>query len=111
MQGALKLIDDFNQIAIQLNPLRAESVDSGFVWREMESAVTPDRRVDWQLLGNLKNWTSGYAATESKIGTLPTRLSASSFIFIIYGSVRFYRMCGWSNGELTRFIFSVIQHN
>lgn len=54
MQGALKLIDDFNQIAIQLNPLRAESVDSGFVWREMESAVTPDKRVDWQLLGNLR---------------------------------------------------------
>ena len=54
MQGALKLIDDFNQIAIQLNSLRAESVDSGFVWREMESAVTPDKRVDWQLLGNLR---------------------------------------------------------
>ena len=54
MQGALKLIDDFNQIAIQLNPFRAESVDSGFVWREMESAVTPDKRVDWQLLGNLR---------------------------------------------------------
>src|SRR4029434_7603600 len=54
MQGALRLIDDFNQIAIQLNPFRAESVDSGFVWREMESAVTPDKRVDWQLLGNLR---------------------------------------------------------
>ena len=54
MQGALKLIDDFSQIAIQLNPLRAESVDSGIVWREMESAVTPDKRVDWQLFGNLK---------------------------------------------------------
>jgi hypothetical protein len=54
MQGALKLIDDFNQIAIQLNPLRAASVDSGSIWREMESAVTPDKRVDWQLLGNLR---------------------------------------------------------
>jgi hypothetical protein len=54
MQGALRVIDHFNQIAIQLNPFRAESVDSGFVWREMESAVTPDKRVDWQLLGNLR---------------------------------------------------------
>lgn len=54
MQGALKLIEDFNQIAIQLNSLRAESVDSGLVWRDMESAVTPNKRVDWQLLGNLR---------------------------------------------------------
>jgi len=54
LQGALKLIDDFNQVAVQLKPLRAESVDSGVVWREMESAVTPDKRVDWQLLGNLR---------------------------------------------------------
>ena len=53
-QGALKVINDFNQIAIQLKALRAESVDSGLVWREMESAVTSDKRVDWQLLGNLR---------------------------------------------------------
>lgn len=54
MQGALEILEDFNQIASRLKSLRAESVDSGLVWREMGSAVTPDRRVDWQLLANLK---------------------------------------------------------
>lgn len=54
MQGALKILEDFNQIAIQLKSLRAESVDSGLVWREMGSAVTPHKRVDWQLLANLR---------------------------------------------------------
>jgi hypothetical protein len=53
-QGALRILEDFNQIAIQLKSLRAESVDSGLVWREMGSAVTPDKRVDWQLLANLR---------------------------------------------------------
>jgi len=54
MQGALEILEDFNQIAIRLKFLRAESVDSGLVWREMGSAVTPDKRVDWQLLANLR---------------------------------------------------------
>jgi hypothetical protein len=54
MQGALEILEDFNQIAIRLKSLRADSVDSGLVWREMGSAVTPDKRVDWQLLANLR---------------------------------------------------------
>ena len=54
MQGALEILEDFNQIAMRLKSLRADSVDSGLVWREMGSAVTPDKRVDWQLLANLR---------------------------------------------------------
>ena len=54
MQGALEILEDFNQIAIRLKSLRADSVNSGRLWREMGSAVTPDRRVDWQLLTNLR---------------------------------------------------------
>jgi N-6 DNA Methylase len=54
LEGALKIIADFNQTAIQLSSLRAQSIDSGLVWREMETAVTPDMRVDWRLLGNLR---------------------------------------------------------
>ena len=54
MQGALEILEDFNQIALRLKSLRADSVDSGLVWREMGSAVTPHKRVDWQLLANLR---------------------------------------------------------
>jgi len=50
----LEILEDFNQIAMRLKSLRADSVDSGLVWREMGSAVTPDKRVDWQLLANLR---------------------------------------------------------
>ena len=46
MQGALEILEDFNQIALRLKSLRADSVDSGLVWREMGSAVTPHKRVD-----------------------------------------------------------------
>ncbi len=55
LEGALEILDDFSQVAIQLKSLRAQSVDSGLVWREMGMAVTPDKRVDWQLLANLRD--------------------------------------------------------
>jgi len=54
LQGALEVLGDLNQIAIRMKPLRAESVDSGLVWKELGNAVTPDKRVDWQLLANLR---------------------------------------------------------
>ncbi len=53
-EGALQVLTDFNQIAGQLGALRAESVDSGLVWKELGGQVPPERRVDWQLLGNLR---------------------------------------------------------
>lgn len=55
MKGALKFLDDFSRIAVDLSSLRAEAVDSGLVWKEMGAAVTPDKRVDWQLLANLRD--------------------------------------------------------
>ncbi len=54
-EGALQSINDFTQIANGLRPLRAESLDSGLVWTEMGAAVASERRVDWQLLGNLRD--------------------------------------------------------
>jgi hypothetical protein len=54
LQGALQVLDDFNQIATRLNAIRAEAVDSGAVWRDLGSAVTPEKRVDWKLLENLR---------------------------------------------------------
>jgi methylase of polypeptide subunit release factors len=55
LQGALQAIEDFNQIASSLSTLRAESLDSGRVWAQMGAAVATERRVDWQLLANLRD--------------------------------------------------------
>jgi len=38
-----------------LSTLRAESLDSGRVWAQMGAAVATERRVDWQLLANLRD--------------------------------------------------------
>lgn len=54
LQGALEVLDDFRQIATRLSAIRAEAVDSGAVWRDLGSAVTPEKRVDWKLLENLR---------------------------------------------------------
>lgn len=54
LQGALEVLDDFNQIATRLNTVSAEAVDSGAVWRDLGDAVTPEKRVDWKLLNNLR---------------------------------------------------------
>jgi hypothetical protein len=55
LQGALSVFEDFNQAVESLSALGAESINSGGVWKEMGSAVTPDKRVDWQLLANLQD--------------------------------------------------------
>jgi len=52
--GALRAINDFRQVAAQLAPIRGEAVDSGAVWKEWGSHVTPESRVDWRLLKNLR---------------------------------------------------------
>jgi N-6 DNA Methylase len=67
LQGALSVFDDFNQAVESLSALGAESINSGSVWKEMGSAVTPDRRVDWQLLANLRDlndWLRDEGAVE-----------------------------------------------
>jgi len=53
-EGALQVLTDFTQIADMLGALRAESVDSGLVWERFGDEVAPERRVDWQLLDNLR---------------------------------------------------------
>ena len=49
------VIEDFNEIARCLNPLCAESLDSGLVWERMGVSVATETRVDWQLLDNLRD--------------------------------------------------------
>ena len=48
--------DDPNAGALpnSLNALAALSIDSGAVWKQLGSEITPDRRVDWKLLDNLR---------------------------------------------------------
>lgn len=53
-EGALQILTDFNQIDSQLRALRADSVDSGLVWRVFGEDTAPEKRVDWQLLDNLR---------------------------------------------------------
>ena len=53
-EGALQILTDFNQIASQLGALRADSVDSGLVRQALGGDTAPERRVDWQLLDNLR---------------------------------------------------------
>jgi hypothetical protein len=54
LQGALRILDDLSQIPVQLNAVQAGAVDSGTIWRELGNAITPEKRVDWQLLDNLR---------------------------------------------------------
>src|SRR5271157_1223458 len=53
--GALRAIDDFGQVAAALAPIRRDAVDSSAVWKEWGSHVTPESRVDWRLLKNLRS--------------------------------------------------------
>lgn len=52
--GALRAINDFRQVVAELAPIRGEAVDSGAVWKELGGHVTPESRVDWKLLKNLR---------------------------------------------------------
>ncbi len=52
--GALQVLTDLNQIASQLDALRAGSIDSGLVWQAFGDDTVPEKRVDWQLLDNLR---------------------------------------------------------
>jgi len=54
LRGALEVLDDFRHIGTRLNAVRAEAIDSGAVWRDLGNAVTPEKRVDWKLLDNLR---------------------------------------------------------
>jgi methylase of polypeptide subunit release factors len=53
-EGALQILTDFNQITSQLGALRADSVNSGRVWQAFGEDTAPEKRVDWQLLDNLR---------------------------------------------------------
>ncbi len=53
-QEVLPVLQDFNRITAHLRAIQALSIDTGIVWTELGHAVTPEKRVDWQLLENLR---------------------------------------------------------
>ncbi len=53
-EGVLEPLIQFNEITERLAALRADSIDSGALWRARGADVQPDRRVYWSLLENLK---------------------------------------------------------
>lgn len=55
LAGALKVLTDFNLVQRELGDIRANSVDNGTIWSALSSAVTPEKRVDWRLLENLRD--------------------------------------------------------
>lgn len=55
LYGALQVLENFNQVVGHIKALQAESVDSGVVWKELGASVTPEKRVDLQLLANLRD--------------------------------------------------------
>lgn len=52
--GILDAAIEFNQVAERLRCFHASAIDNGTLWREMGSTITPESRLDWQLLDNLK---------------------------------------------------------
>jgi hypothetical protein len=58
-RGILQAAIDFNEIMSALKAFKAESIDNGTLWREWGSYVTPQARVDWQLLSNLESLDEG----------------------------------------------------
>lgn len=69
-QGALKVLTDFNEIAVQLKAIQATSIDNGDVWRDLGDAVTPEKRVDWRLLENLRQldeWLHSEGVTDRRL--------------------------------------------
>lgn len=54
VDGVLKALTDFNRVADLVEDFHAGSIDSGHIWRKRGKDVTPEHRVDWKLLGNLR---------------------------------------------------------
>ena len=52
--GVLEAAIAYNEVAQRLSNLTAESIDNGLVWKEWGDKVTPETRVDWNLLSNLQ---------------------------------------------------------
>ena len=53
-RGVLQPAIDFDRVAEVLHAFRAAEIDSGRLWTAWGEEVTPEKRVDWMLLDNLR---------------------------------------------------------
>ncbi|MFA4987600.1 MAG: N-6 DNA methylase [Candidatus Brocadiia bacterium] len=53
-RGVLEATVAYNQVADRLSALKADAIDNGLIWKQWGELVTPETRVDWQLLDNLR---------------------------------------------------------
>lgn len=51
--GILRAAIQFNEVASVLEAFRSDNIDDGDLWKKWNKAVTPEARVDWQLLSSL----------------------------------------------------------
>ena len=70
-RGILRAAIQFNEVASVLQSFRAAAIDDGDLWQEWNEAVTPEARVDWQLLSSSTVSISGCLRMEFKIGSSP----------------------------------------
>ncbi|NLF67803.1 MAG: SAM-dependent DNA methyltransferase [Candidatus Anammoximicrobium sp.] len=54
IDGVLGPLTDFNNISDLVDGFHADAIDSGAIWHKRGQDVTPDTRVDWKLLDNLR---------------------------------------------------------
>lgn len=52
-RGVLRAAIQFNEVGSVLDAFRADAIDDGDLWKQWSKAVTPEARVDWQLLASL----------------------------------------------------------
>ena len=53
-QGALLALTDFNRVSDNLADFHSEAIDDASLWRNWSERVTPEHRVNWKLLENLR---------------------------------------------------------
>jgi hypothetical protein len=53
-RGVLRVLANFSEVSELAESFHADAIDTGKLWRDFGSEVTPETRVDWKLLGNLQ---------------------------------------------------------
>ena len=53
-RGVLQAAVTFNEVADKLDSFHANAIDAGQIWQKWGKFVTPETRVDWQLLDRLR---------------------------------------------------------
>ena len=121
LAGALRVLHDFHNVTSQLGPIHASAIDNGDVWRDLGTTVTPDRRVDWQLLDNLNaldRWLEQDGVTDRRLA----HAMIGKFVYLQYLRQRDIlsdnRLTGWEidpdlvfghNAEMTTFL-ELVRH-